>query len=245
MLILILRNIAYWLIVTLSVPVFGTLAPLLLPFPRRFRHYVVSRWAFVLMWGLRHVIGLNYRVTGAENIPSTPSVIACKHQSGWETLTLQAMFPPQVWVAKKELMWIPFLGWGLACINSIMIDRKNKASANRQLLEQGRERVEKDGFWIVIFPEGTRMPPGQLGKFKQGGARLALSLDVPTVPVALNSGTLWPRNAFLKYPGTVEVIIGPAILPAGHSADSLTQAVEQWISAQQAELPGNGAAARH
>ena len=88
MLILILRNIAYWLIVTLSVPVFGTLAPLLLPFPRRFRHYVVSRWAFVLMWGLRHVIGLNYRVTGAENIPSTPSVIACKHQSGWETLPL-------------------------------------------------------------------------------------------------------------------------------------------------------------
>ena len=126
MLILILRNIAYWLIVTLSVPVFGTLAPLLLPFPRRFRHYVVSRWAFVLMWGLRHVIGLNYRVTGAENIPSTPSVIACKHQSGWETLTLQAMFPPQVWVAKKELMWIPFLGWGLACINSIMIDRKKQ-----------------------------------------------------------------------------------------------------------------------
>ena len=124
-----------------------------------------------------------------------------------------------------------------------MIDRKSRQAA-QQLVEQGRDRM-KDGFWIVIFPEGTRMPPGQLGKFKQGGARLALSLDVPTVPVALNSGTLWPRNAFLKYPGTVEVIIGPAILPAGHSADSLTQAVEQWISAQQAELPGNGAAARH
>lgn len=240
MLILILRNIAYWLIVTLSVPVFGTLAPLLLPFPRRFRHYVVSRWAFVLMWGLRHVIGLNYRVTGAENIPSTPSVIACKHQSGWETLTLQAMFPPQVWVAKKELMWIPFLGWGLACINSIMIDRKNKASANRQLLEQGRERVEKDGFWIVVFPEGTRMPAGKRGKYRPGAARLARELDIPLVPVAHNSGEFWPRNSFLKYPGEITVVIGPPIMPEGRGPEALTREVENWIEARQTEISGVG-----
>ncbi len=235
---LLLRNLLYWVGFLLLTPPYSLLAIAMLPFPRVFRHRVVTTWTHLMLAWLRLTCGLGFRVRGAEHIPGTPSIIACQHQSGWETMALQLIFPRQVWVAKKELMWVPFFGWGLAAVSAIMIDRKSRQAA-QQLVALGKDRM-KDGFWIVIFPEGTRMPPGQLGKFKQGGARLALSLDAPTVPVALNSGTLWPRNAFLKYPGTIDVIIGPAILPAGHTAESLTQAVEQWISAQQAQLPGNG-----
>ena len=241
---LIVRNLLYWVVFLTLTPLYSLLAIAMLPFPRVLRHRVVTTWTPLMLWWLRVTCGLKFEVEGAAHIPTQPAIIASQHQSGWETMALQLIFPRQVWVAKKELAWIPFFGWGLAAVSAILIDRNSRTKAHQQLINQGQDRM-KDGFWIVIFPEGTRMPPGQLGKFKQGGARLALSLDVPTVPVALNSGTLWPRNAFLKYPGTVEVIIGPAILPAGHSADSLTQAVEQWISAQQAELPGNGAAARH
>lgn len=236
---LIVRNLLYWVVFLTLTPLYSLLAIAMLPFPRVLRHRVVTTWTPLMLWWLRVTCGLKFEVEGAAHIPTQPAIIASQHQSGWETMALQLIFPRQVWVAKKELAWIPFFGWGLAAVSAILIDRNSRTKAHQQLINQGQDRM-KDGFWIVIFPEGTRMPPGQLGKFKQGGARLALSLDAPTVPVALNSGTLWPRNAFLKYPGTIDVIIGPAILPAGHTAESLTQAVEQWISAQQAQLPGNG-----
>ena len=180
---LVLRNLLYWVGFLLLTPPYSLLAILMLPFPRVLRHRVVTTWTHLMLAWLRLTCGLHYRVRGLENIPNTPSVIACQHQSGWETMALQLIFPRQVWVAKKELMWIPFFGWGLAAVSAIMIDRKSRQAA-QQMVDQGRDRM-RDGFWIVIFPEGTRMPPGKPGKFKQGAARLAQSLDVPLSPVAL------------------------------------------------------------
>ena len=235
---LVLRNLLYWVGFLLLSPPYSLLAILMLPFPRVLRHRVVTTWTHLMLAWLRLTCGLHYRVRGLENIPNTPSVIACQHQSGWETMALQLIFPRQVWVAKKELMWIPFFGWGLAAVSSIMIDRKSRQAA-QQMVDQGRDRM-RDGFWIVIFQEGTRMPPGKPGKFKQGAARLAQSLDVPLSPVALNSGEFWPRNSFLKHPGVIDVVIGPPILPAGQSAEALTQALESWTLAQQAALVGRG-----
>ena len=237
---LLIRNLIYWLIVAISLPIFGTLALVMLPFRRRFRHYVVSRWTFVLLWGLKHVIGLRFKVVGAENIPTTPSIIACKHQSGWETLALQAIFPQQVWVAKKELLWIPFLGWGLASISTIFIDRKNGAGASQQLTEQGRARI-KDGFWIVIFPEGTRIKPGKRGKYRPGGARLSKALEVPLVPVALNSGEFWPKDSFLKSPGEITVVVGAPLLPRdGQGPEAMMREAEEWIENEQLKIGGAG-----
>lgn len=235
---LVLRNLLYWIGFLLLTPPYSLLAILMLPLPRVLRHRVVTTWTHLMLAWLRLTCGLHHRVRGLENIPSTPSIIACQHQSGWETMALQLIFPRQVWVAKKELLWIPFFGWGLAAVSAIMIDRKSRHAA-QQMVDQGRDRM-RDGFWIVIFPEGTRMSPGKPGKCKQGAARLAQALDVPLVPVALNSGEFWPRNSFLKHPGVIDVVIGQPILPAGQSAEALTQTLEGWIVARQPELAGRG-----
>lgn len=237
---LILRNLVYWLVLALVTPLFFLALFLTAPLPRRMRHVFGESWARFLLWMLVHVVGLKYRVVGAENIPATPSVICSKHQSGWETLALQEIFPSQVYVAKKELLWIPFFGWGLALMNSIAISRADGARATRIIQEQGRERLSH-GFWITIFPEGTRVRPGQHGRYKLGAARMAQTLGIPLVPVAHNAGEFWPRNAFLKYPGEVTVVIGPAVMPTETSTpDSLMQQVEAWIEARQREIGGVG-----
>lgn len=230
----------YWLGLAVLTPPFAILAILILPLPPQTRYWVVSRWTHGMLWWLKFTCGLRYKVIGRENIPATPSIIACKHQSGWETMALQQIFPPQVWVLKRELLWIPFFGWGLATLSPIAIDRSKGAQANSQLLEQGRDRIKR-GFWIVVFPEGTRIKPGVRGKYKHGAARLASELNVPLVPVALNSGEFWPRNAFLKYPGEITVVIGQAVhAQPQQSPAALTHEVENWIEARQAEISGAG-----
>ena len=153
-------------------------------------------------------------MVGAENIPREPCIILAKHESAWETLAFQAIFPPQVWVVKRELLWIPFFGWGLAMLSPIAIDRKAGPRALRQMVEQGRERLQR-GFCIVIFPEGTRAAPGVRGVYQAGGAWLALKTGAPVLPVAHNAGTYWPRNAFVKRPGTITVSIGPLVRAEG------------------------------
>ena len=235
-----IRNLIYWLVLCITTLVFFTLLLLLAPLPRRRRHFLGVAWTRVLMWTLEHVIGLKYRVIGREHIPTRPSIICSKHQSGWETLALQSIFPYQIYVAKRELLWIPFFGWGLALMNAIMINRSDRARANLQIIEQGRERLSH-GFWITVFPEGTRTRPGARGKYKLGAARMARDLDMPLVPVAHNAGEFWPRNSFLKYPGEITVVIGPPIEPvADKSADVLMGEAEAWIEARQAEIGGAG-----
>jgi 1-acyl-sn-glycerol-3-phosphate acyltransferase len=185
-----------------------------------------------LLW---HLCGLRYRIIGAENIPKSPSIVLSKHQSAWETLAFQEIFPPQVWVLKKELLRIPFFGWGLAMTSPIAIDRSAKKKALEQIVDQGKDRL-KQGFWIVVFPEGTRIPPGQRGKYRIGGAWLATHTNVPVVPVAHNAGEFWGRNSFVKHSGTITVSIGQPIDPTGMEAGELNAQVEAWIEAEMLRI---------
>jgi len=181
------------------------------------------------------VCGVRYRVTGAERIPTEPCIVLCKHQSAWETIALQIVLPPQVWVLKRELLKVPFFGWGLAMLSPIAIDRSAGRQALKQMVEQGRQRLGM-GFWIVMFPEGTRVAPGQRGQYHVGGAWLATQTGTTVLPIAHNAGTLWPRNAFLKYPGTITIAIGEPIDPTGMKAEALRKQVEEWIEAEVARL---------
>lgn len=239
---LLIRNLIYWLLLCLiTPPMFILFLPCAL-FPLG-TNKIGRVWALTLEWMLRNIIGLKYKVIGTENIPNQPSIIASKHQSGWETLALQAIFPLHVYVAKKELFKLPFFGWGLKLTRAIGIDRSNSAEANRQLLEQGLAR-KKEGLWIAIFPEGTRVPPGEKGRYRLGAVRMAKMFEMDIVPVALNSGEFWPRNSFLKYPGEITVVIGKPISYQSGSEQEIMNACEQWIESQQQQISGVGPCAR-
>lgn len=235
---LIIRNMLYWLILSISaIFMFILVVPAsLLP---RGANQVGRAWARLLLWSLKNIVGLKYTVSGLENIPQHAAIICSKHQSGWETLALQEIFPLQVYVAKRELFKIPFFGWGLKIAKTIGIDRQAGVKATQQLLQQGLAR-KQEGFWITIFPEGTRIPAGERGRYKLGAAKMAKLFEMDLVPVALNSGEYWPRNSFLKYPGTIQVVIGQPI--SHHSGDesTLMKMCENWIENQQIHISGQG-----
>lgn len=240
LIIVIFRNILYWLLLSVATVVVFLLLLLLLPLPRRWRHRVGILWPYFILWILKEVIGLKYQIIGRENIPDYPSVICSKHQSGWETIALQTIFPMQVYIAKRSLFFIPFFGWGLWIMNTIGIDRSHPRGALKQILTQGRERIEK-GFWIAIFPEGTRIKPGRGGNYKHGAAIIAKELHVPLVPVAHNAGEFWPKGSILKYPGEVTVVIGqPISSDTTLSANEVIKQTETWIEKQQREIGGVG-----
>lgn len=220
------------ILVTAPAGLFVTLAVVL---PMRARFALIAAWRALFMALCAHVLGLRYRVIGRENIPATPSVVLSKHQSAWETVGLQEIFPPLVFVLKKSLLMIPFLGWAFAAVKMISIDRKAGKDALRQVIDQGRERLAA-GYWVVIFPEGTRMAPGQTRRFKMGGAQLAVNAGALAVPVAHNAGEFWARNAFVKKSGLVTVSIGPAIDPSGKSADEVNTLAEQWIEREMRRI---------
>ena len=219
---------------------FSFVALLTFPFKPRTRYRIITMWSQLMIRSLGAVCGIRYRVIGRENLPPEPSIILSKHQSAWETLAFQEIFPPQVWVLKKSLLKIPFFGWGLAMMSPIAIDRSAGARALRQTLEQGRDRIRAN-WWIVMFPEGTRIPPGQRGRYHVGGAWLASQIGAKVVPVAHNAGTVWGRKAFIKYPGTITVSIGPALESKGQKPEQLIEGVEDWIE-QEVERLGS---ARH
>ena len=214
---------------------FSVAAILALLLPYRLRYTLVSRWTHWNLRWLELTCGLNYRVVGEENAPEQPAIIFCKHESAWETLALQRYFKPQVWVIKRELLWIPFFGWGLATLRPIAIDRKAGRANLNQILTQGRERLN-DGCWVVIFPEGTRVAPGERRRYRQGGALLAEKTGYPVLPVAHNAGDFWPRNSFLKYPGTIDLAIGPLIDSSGRSAADINRLAESWIESAVEEI---------
>src|SRR5450830_1453854 len=202
-----LRSLIFTIGQWVFTPIFSLLALLTFPFSRVTRNKIISLWARSMIWWLRITCNITYVVKGAENIPTTPCVILAKHQSAWETLAFQLIFPAQVYVMKRELLWIPFFGWGLAMTSPIAINRSDGKGAVKQLLKQGKERLAQ-GFFVVIFPEGTRIPYGERGKYKVGGALLAVSASAPVVPVAHNAGRLWGRNSFIKHPGLITMSIG-------------------------------------
>lgn len=231
--VLALRSTLFALFLTLITPVFAVIALLTFPLPPLTRYRIISLWTHSVMWAARVICGIRYRVIGRENIPAEPCIILSKHQSAWETLAFQQIFPPQVWVLKRELLRVPFFGWGLAMLSPIAIDRSLRRAALQQLVEQGVQRLAA-GFCIVIFPEGTRIAPGQRGKYRPGGARLAVQTSTTVIPVAHNAGTCWGRNAFLKRPGLITVSIGAPIRPDGTDAETLAKRVEDWI---EGEMP--------
>lgn len=230
-----IRSLIFLLLQLILTPVFSTLAIFTFPFAPLTRYRLISSYARTMIWLLRVVCGIRHEVRGIENLPKEPCIVLCKHQSAWETLALQVVFPPQVWVLKRELLWLPFFGWGLAMTSPIAIDRSDGKGAMKQLLKQGRDRLAK-GFCVVIFPEGTRVPYGQRGKYKIGGALLASSTGTPVVPVAHNAGRLWGRNAFSKHPGVVTMSIGRPIATQGRKADEINAEVEAWIENEIQEL---------
>jgi len=218
--------------------VFCTLGLLTFPLKPHTRYAILTNWAHAMLWWLRVCCGLSFKVTGAENIPQTPSIVLCKHQSAWETLALQLIFPPQVWVLKRELLWLPFFGWCLALTSPIAINRAAGREALKQLVTQGKDRLAQK-FWVVIFPEGTRTAPGKRGKYHIGGAWLATHTQTQVVPVAHNAGEFWPKNSMLKRPGVIQIHIGKPIQSANLKPDALNQQVEDWIEAEMLTLSEN------
>ena len=213
----------------------GLLVTLAVVLPMRWRFRIIAVWRTLFMGLCAQVLGLRYRVIGRENIPTVPSVVLSKHQSAWETVGLQDIFPPQVFVLKRSLLLIPFMGWAFAAIKMISIDRKAGKNALKQVEKQGIERL-RAGYWVIVFPEGTRVAPGESRRFKTGGALLAVSAGVPAVPVAHNAGEFWARNAFVKKPGLITVSIGPAIDPRGKTAEEVNALAEQWIDAEMRKI---------
>jgi 1-acyl-sn-glycerol-3-phosphate acyltransferase len=230
-----LRSLLYLLLVALYTPPFIVLLLLVSWLPTRQFRRVSMIWVHIAMWLIRHLLRIDYRVLGAENIPSVPCVVLSKHQSAWETIVLQHVFVMASYVYKKELHWLPFFGWGLAMLPFVGIDRNAGKDALVQVATRGKQRLA-EGYPVVIFPEGTRVAPGTKKRYKIGGAYLAAQAGVPAVPVALNSGEFWRRNAFVKRPGTVTMSIGPAIDPAGLSAEDINSRVEAWIETEMRRI---------
>lgn len=195
-------------------------------------------WRLGIQWGVENILGIRPQVIGLENMPQEACVILSKHQSAWETMTLQDCVPKGaycVFVLKKELLSVPFIGWGLNAMKMISIDRKAGKDALDQVVLQGRERLQQ-GFYVIVFPEGTRVAPGQKKRFKPGGAYLATHVGCKVVPIAHNAGEFWPRQAFLKKSGTVTISIGPAIDPAGMSEIEVNRLAEAWIEDEMHRL---------
>ena len=230
-----LRSLVFLLFQLLVTPVYAAVMLLTFWLPRVPMFRIAASWCSVNLWGARTICGIRHRVVGTQNIPTTPHIVLSKHSSTWETLALTLFFPPLAYVAKKELLSIPFFGWGFALASPITIDRKAGTDAMQQIATQGRERF-RQGFWIVLYPEGTRIPAGQRGKYKTGGARLAIELGVPVLPVAHNAGYLWPKGVFGKRPGTIVISIGKPIPPEGKDTQTLMLEAETWVEAEVARL---------
>ncbi|HTX23067.1 MAG TPA: lysophospholipid acyltransferase family protein [Steroidobacteraceae bacterium] len=210
-------------------------AAVFLPFPRRFA--LARLWALVLLKVLRWTCGLTHVVEGREQLPATNHIALWKHSSSWETIAMNVIFPRQVWVLKRELEWIPIVGWGIKLLHAIAIDRRSGRAAVAQVVEQGKHRLA-EGDWVMIFPEGTRMAPGETRKYGVSGALLASQCGRLIVPVAHNAGYFWPRRGLKKKRGLIRVVIGAPIECAGRDPRAINEEAQQWIEAQVAKLTG-------
>lgn len=238
----VLRSLLFSLGLLLSTCVISTLVVLAfaLPFTQRYR--IAQYWSrFNIEW-LRITCGINYRLSGVEHIPDRPVIVMAKHQSTWETIFLQQYLPPLAWVLKRELLWLPFFGWAMALLRPIAINRAASTSAVKQVIRQGTEHL-RQGQWVLIFPEGTRTAPGVRQRYGMGGAVLAAHSGFPILPVALNAGEFWPRQGFLKRPGTIDVVFGPLIDSTGRRPQELNQQVETWIENTMTRISGVAAQA--
>ena len=202
-------------------------------------YWMAAGWLKVAIWGARVILGIRPRITGMENLPTGErdgAVLLCKHQSTYETFLMPAIMPhPLAYVFKKELLYVPFFGWSMARLDMIHIDRSQHAQAFNKVVAQGR-RLLGQGVWVIMFPEGTRIARGRKGAYKSGGTRLACETGAPVIPIAVTSARVWPRKAFVKHSGVVDVSIGPAIPSVGRRPDELMREVEAWIEAEMRRL---------
>lgn len=215
-----------WCLISLVVAPF-------MSFRMRYR-FINQAWCRCAVWLAKVLVGLDYEVIGEANVPTRPCVILANHQSTWETFFLSAYFEPLSQVLKRELLRVPFFGWAFMLLKPIAIDRSNPKEALRQVAKQGQERLEQ-GAWVLIFPEGTRMPVGQAGKFSRSGAALAVNAGLPVLPIAHNAGMYWPKEGWGKRPGTIKVVIGApmrAETEGPRAIAELNQRAEEWVNAQ-------------
>lgn len=233
-----LRSILYLLFMAVTVvlyalpiSIFGWIVPFKV-IARAGQH-----WGKLNLRALEMICGLGYRVEGKENLPSTKCIVLCKHQSAWETIALRALLPLEhTWVIKRELLWTPFFGWAMAAYRPIAINRSSARQSVRKLLDEGAYWLDK-GRWIVIFPEGTRVAPGEKKHYGQGGSMLAHKTGCPVLPIAHNAGVFWRRRDIKKHPGRIELVIGELLDPDGLSSAEINRRVEDWIEATVARLP--------
>jgi len=227
-----LKSLLFYVLVVLLTVVWAFVCMLVAPLPYNQRYWVTARWNVTVIWLGKVLCGMNYRVIGVENLPDAPVILLSKHQSAWETIFYLMYMPrPLVFVFKKELHWIPFFGWGLALLRMIPIDRSKGKDAFAHVVVQGKKRLA-NGQWIIMFPEGTRIAVGKKGVYKGGGARLAVETGATVVPLAMNSGDCWPKNSFIKKPGTITVSVGKPIPATGRDPFELMTEVETWIEAE-------------
>ena len=227
-----------WIVITV-IP--WTLAVLVVSLvaPRSAAWWTAVNWFRVVMWGTRVILGVRMQVQGLENLPpgaSSPAILLSKHQSTLETLLIPTLMPhPLAFVFKRELLRIPFFGWSMARLDMIHIDRESRAAAMKHVIEQGK-RLLAQGTWVIMFPEGTRIPRGEKGTYQTAGTRLAVEAGAPVVPIAVTSGTCWPRQGFTKYAGVVQVSIGKPIPSVGREPKELMREVEAWIEAEMRRI---------
>ena len=230
-----LRSLLFQIYFFASVVVAGTGVLLTAPFPGNGPFRITRGWCRGMLLVGKYVCGLDYVVEGAENIPDEPSVVMIKHASVFEVYAQVVVFPQQVWVLKRELFLIPFFGWGLLALKPIAIDRKAGRTAVKQVIEQGQERLA-EGLWVTVFPEGTRVQPGETKKYGISGAALAHAAGAKIVPVAHNAGDSWPRRSLLKRPGHIRFCIGPPIDASAQPPKETNVLVQSWIEGKMAEI---------
>jgi 1-acyl-sn-glycerol-3-phosphate acyltransferase len=232
---LLARSLLFQLYFFVSVIVFALAVFLSWPFPYPARFALAKIWGRGMLWAGRFFCGIDYVVEGLDNIPAGPSVILSKHSTVFEAYAQLVLFPPQSWVVKRELLWVPIFGWGLAALRPIAIDRTAGRTAVMQVISQGKERLAS-GMWVTIFPEGTRVAPGTTKKYGVSGAALAQDAGCVIVPVAHNAGDFWPRRSVIKKPGLVRFCIGPPIVPGTDSPRDINVRVQDWIESKMREI---------
>lgn len=231
-----LRSLVYMLFLTVTVIPYAFACMIWSPMPLRWRYKLTMGWPKLAVWGAKVICGVRWQIKGLENLPDGQAIVLSKHQSAWETLFLPSHLPREVcFVYKRELHRIPFFGWGLALLRMIPIDRSKGRDAFEQVVRIGQQRLS-EGRWPILFPEGTRIAPGKMGRFKMGGALLACRTGAPVVPIVLNAGECWPRKAFIKKPGMITVSIGPVISSQGVTPEELNDKVYNWIDQEMRRL---------
>ena len=233
--VLIFRSILFWIGFIVNTVVFGLLILIFFFTPSSFRLKIARLWSQLNNFLLRIFCGISFKVKGEENLNVQTAIILCKHQSTWETLALHSFTPLVRWVFKRELVRIPIFGWALALTDPIAINRGAGREALKQLITEGTKKLN-DGKWMILFPEGTRTAPGETHKYKVGGAMLAEKSNYPIIPIAHNAGEYWPKHSFIKWPGTINVVIGPAIEPNGRRASDINTEVFNWIEGTMKEI---------